>query len=160
METALEAEPLQGTIIANRSEQVARFFLEGETYQLTAGRSQGMELPRSTTVLNLFNCAGDLPVDTSGCFWDPYLIQQDGFYEIYDEANAGDDAKLMLREAGAPPTGQVWVQNRTGQAESIVFKENVYEILPTSVLEFPVSTGVPAILYVRSCLTIDNQSAC
>ena len=160
VETALEAEPLQGTIIANRSEQVARFFLEGETYQLTAGRSQGMELPRSTTVLNLFNCAGDLPVDTSGCFWDPYLIQQDGFYEIYDEANAGDDAKLMLREAGAPPTGQVWVQNRTGQAESIVFKENVYEILPTSVLEFPVSTGVPAILYVRSCLTIDNQSAC
>lgn len=160
VETSLETGPLEGTIIANRSEQVARFFLEGETYQLTAGRSQGIELPRSTTVLNLFNCAGDLPVDTAGCFWDPYLIQQDGFYEIYDEANAGDDAKLMLREAGAPPTGQVWVQNRTGQAESIVFKENVYEILPTSVLEFPVSTGVPAILYVRSCLTIDNQSAC
>jgi len=67
---------------------------------------------------------------------------------------------MMLREAGVPPTGTVWVQNRTGQAESVVFKEDVYDIEPTAVQEFPVSSGVPAILYVRSCLTIDNQSAC
>lgn len=153
-------DPLEGTILSNRSETIARFFLEGETYQLVAGRSQGIELPRPTTVLNLFNCAGDLAVDTAGCFWDPYLIQQDGFYEIYDASTGDEQPKLMLREAGAPPTGQVWVQNRTGKTESIVFKEDVYEIQPTSVLEFPVSTGVPAILYVRSCLTIDNQSAC
>jgi len=66
----------------------------------------------------------------------------------------------MLREAGAPPTGQVWVQNRTGQSESVVFKDAVYQIQPTAVQEFPVSTGVPAILYVRNCLTIDGQSAC
>lgn len=154
------SEPLQGTIFANRSEVTARFFLEGETYQLAAGRSLGIELPRSSTVLNLFNCNGDLAVDTAGCFWDPYLIQQDGFYEIYNEAAISAAPKLMLREAGAPPTGQVWVQNRTGQVESIVFKEEVYEILPTLVQEFPVSAGVPTILYVRSCLTIDNQSAC
>jgi hypothetical protein len=88
------------------------------------------------------------------------LLQQDGFYEIYNAASGDDQPKLMLREAGAPPTGQVWVQNRTGKTESIVFKEDVYEIQPTSVLEFPVATGVPAILYVRSCLSIDNQSAC
>lgn len=154
------AEPLQGTILANRSDTLARFFLEGETYQLEAGLSQSLQLPRATTVLNLFNCAGDVAVETAGCFWDPYLIQQDGFYEIYDASAAGEDVKLMLREASAPPTGQVWVQNRTGQTESIVFRDEVFEIPPTAVLEFPVATGVPAILYVRSCLTIDNQSAC
>lgn len=155
-----EIGPLQGTILANRSDSLARFFLEGETYQLTAGRSRGMQLPRATTVLNLFNCAGDLATDTAGCFWDPYLVEQDGFYEIYNSSTDATQIKLMLREAGAPPTGQVYVQNRTEQTESVVFKETVYEIEPTSVVEFPVATGVPAILYVRSCLTIDNQSAC
>jgi len=152
--------PLEGTILANRSTVVARFFLEGQTSQLSAGRSQGITLPRTTSVLSLFNCAGDLTDDTAGCFWDPYLIQQNGFYEIYDSATAGTPAKLMLREAGTPPTGQVWIQNRTGQSESVVFKEDVYQIEPSAVQEFPVSVGVPAILYVRSCLTIDNQSAC
>jgi hypothetical protein len=159
-QTISNTGPLEGTILANRSDVVARFFLEGQTYQLEAGRSQGVKLPRASTVLNLFNCAGDLAVDTAGCYWDPYLIEQDGFYELYNAAAATDAVKLMLREAGAPPTGQVWVQNRTGQTESVVFKEDVYEIQPTSVQEFPVATGVPAILYVRSCLTIDNQSAC
>ncbi|MCB0182738.1 MAG: hypothetical protein KDE31_00655, partial [Caldilineaceae bacterium] len=117
-------------------------------------------LPRATTVLNLFNCAGDLPADTAGCFWDPYLVEQDGFYEIYNSSTDTSQVKLMLREAGAPPTGQVYVQNRTEQTESVVFKDTVYEMGPTSVVEFPVATGVPAILYVRSCLNIDNQSAC
>lgn len=152
--------PLEGTIFANRSEVLVTFFLEGQTYQLVAGRSHGVQLPRPSTVLNLFNCAGDLPADTAGCFWDPYMIQQDGFYEFYNTAAATEPAKLMLREAGAPPTGQVWVQNRTGQVESVVFKEEIFDIQPSSVQEFPVSTGVPAILYVRSCLTVDNQSAC
>ncbi|MCC6456525.1 MAG: SH3 domain-containing protein [Caldilineaceae bacterium] len=152
--------PLEGTIIANRSQTAARFFLEGATYELAEGRSQGIALPRASTVLNLFNCPATLPVDTAGCFWDPYLIQQDGFYEIYEVPGSAAQVELMLREAGAPPTGQVWVQNRTGQTESLVFKDEVFEIPPTTVLEFPVATGVPAILYVRSCQTIDNQSAC
>jgi hypothetical protein len=159
-----ESGPLEGTILTNRSEVVARFFVEGQTYQLTAGRSQGLQLPRATTVLNLFNCDGEMAVDTPGCFWDPYLIQLDGFYEIYDaatdaESEAGE-VTLLLRAAGTPPTGQVWVQNRTGQTESVVFRDEVHEILPTAVLELPVAAGVPAILYVRSCLTVDNQSAC
>lgn len=152
--------PLQGTIIANRSQSDARYFLEGQTYQLAVGRSQGIQLPRASTVLNLFNCPGNFETDTAGCFWDPYLVEQDGFYEIYDSPDPTGESKLMLREAGAPPTGQVWVQNRTGETESVVFKDDVFEIEPTSVLEFPVATGVPAILYVRSCLTVDNQSAC
>lgn len=158
--TQFEAVPLEGTILANRSDVVARFFLEGETYQLVAGRSQGFNLPRSTTVLNLFNCAGDIDVNTAGCYWDPYLIHQDGFYEIYNAPTSVTTVQLMLREAGTPPTGQVWVQNRTGQTESVVFKEDVYEIPPTVVQEFPVASGVPAILYVRSCLTVDSHSAC
>jgi hypothetical protein len=157
---ATNSGPLEGTILANRSETMARFFLEGQTYQLEAGLSQGIALPRATTVLNLFNCAGDLADNTAGCFWDPYLIQQDGFYEIYNSAEAGAEPTLMLREAGAPPTGQVWVQNRTDQTESVVFRDTVYELEPTAVLEFPVAAGVPAILYVRNCLTIDSQSAC
>jgi hypothetical protein len=111
-------------------------------------------------VLNLFNCPGNVAVDTAGCFWDPYLIQQDGFYEIYDSPASDAQTKVLLREAGAPPTGQVMVQNRTEQTESVVFKEEVIEIQPTMVHEFPVETGIPAILYVRSCITIDNQSAC
>jgi hypothetical protein len=155
-----EAGPLEGTIIANRSETDARFFLEGATYVLEVNRSQGIELPRPSTVLNLFNCPADVPVDTAGCFWDPYLLQQNGFYEIYDAESSTSQAKLMLREAGAPPTEQVWIQNRTGQTESIVFKEVVHEIEPTTVLELPVEASVPAIVYVRSCLTIDEQSAC
>lgn len=160
VQTDEESVPLEGTIIANRSETVVRFFLEGATYELEVGRSQGVELPRASTVLNLFNCPADLPDDTEGCFWDPYLIQQDGFYEIYEATGNTAQTRLMLREAGAPPTGQVWVQNRTGQTESLVYKDEVYELPPTTVLEFPVSTGVPTILYVRNCLTVDNQSAC
>lgn len=156
----IESEPLEGTILANRSDVVARFFVEGQTYQLAAGRSQGLKLPRASTVLNLFNCDGSVSEDTAGCFWDPYLIQQDGFYEIFNAAAENENATLMLREAGAPPTGQVWVQNRTGQTESVVFREEVHDIAPTSVLELPVATGVPAILYVRSCLSVDNQLAC
>jgi hypothetical protein len=154
------SSPLEGTILANRSAEVARYFLEGQTALLNSSRSIGIKLPRPTSVLNLFNCAGDLADDTQGCYWDPYLIQQNGFYEIFDAAAAGAQAKLMLREAGAPPTGQVWVQNRTGQSESVVFKDSVYDIQPTAVQEFPVATGVPAILYVRNCLTVDGQSAC
>lgn len=152
--------PLEGTIIANRSEIDARFFLEGATYLLEAGRSQGIDLPRTSTVINLFNCPAEVDDSTAGCFWDPYLLQQDGFYEIYDSSSGTTQAKLMLREAGAPPTAQVWIQNRTGQSESVVFKEEVYEILPATVLEIPVEAGLPAIIYVRSCLSIDNQSAC
>jgi hypothetical protein len=153
-------EPLQGTIITNRSETDSRFFLEGETYLLEAGRSQGIDLPRASTVLNLFDCAADVSDSTAGCFWDPYLLQNDGFYEIYDSSSGTAPAKLMLREAGAPPNAQIWIQNRTGQAESIVFKDKVHEIQPSTVLELPVEEGIAAILYVRSCLTIDEQSAC
>ncbi|HXF63885.1 MAG TPA: hypothetical protein VNK95_19835 [Caldilineaceae bacterium] len=158
--TAAGEAPLEGTIVTNRSDNNARFFVEGMTYELEAGRSMGLSLPRSTSVLNLYNCDAATPESTGACFWDPYLITQNGFYEIYNAPEATAGVRLLLREAGTPPTDQVWVQNRTGQAEQVVYRNEVYELPPTSVHEFAVASGVPAILYVRNCLTLDGQSVC
>ncbi len=33
-----------------------------------------------------------------------------------------------MREAGAPPQNQVWVQNRTGRQEMVVYKDSTYEV--------------------------------
>ena len=51
-------------------------------------------------------------------------------------------------------------ENRTGQQESIVFRNDVYKLDPTAVKEFSVATGLPAILYVRSCISKDQQQVC
>ena len=152
--------PLAGTIIANRSQATARFFAEGQTYVVAPGLAQGLDLPRPSTVVNLFNCAADAVDDGTQCFWDPYLVQRDGLYEVYDSPVVGDQLALLLRQVGSPPSDQVWLQNRTSQPETVVFRGEAYEIPPTTVVEFPVATGVPAILYVRSCLTLGGQSVC
>jgi hypothetical protein len=154
------AGPLQGTIIANRSDDSARFFVEGATYEVAAGSSRGIDIPRASSVLNLFNCPASTPESTPGCFWDPYLVEQDGFYEIYPSPATGSVTTLLLRAAGSPPTNQVWVQNRTEETETLVFRGEVQEIAPAAVVEFSVPTGVPAILYVRSCITLNGQSVC
>ncbi len=52
------------------------------------------------------------------------------------------------------------MQNRTENSETLVFRGEVHEIAPAAILEFPVPTGVPAILYVRSCITLNDQSVC
>lgn len=154
------SEPLEGTIIANRSENNARFFVEGVTYDLEPDRSLGLSLPRTSSVLNLYNCDAGTPESQNTCFWDPYLIAQDRFYEIYNASDAEVATRLLLREAGAPPTDQVWVQNRTTETEQVVYRNETYDIPPTTVQEFPVSSGVPAIFYVRSCLTLSGQTVC
>lgn len=151
---------LTGTIIANRSEESARFFVEGVTRELAGGQSQGLDLPRASTVLSLYNCPASVPESTAGCFWDPYLVERDGFYEIYDAPATSSQVTLLLREAGSPPTDQVWVQNRTETLETVVYRGEVQEIAPAAVLEFAVPTGVPAILYVRSCMALNGQSVC
>lgn len=157
---AAESEPLEGTIVANRTESDARFFVEGMTYVLPAGESQGLALPRPSSVINLFNCDAGLAESTPGCFWDPYVIRLDGFYEIYETTGDSNAMKLLLQEVGAPPNDQVWLQNRTGRTESVVFKSETYELPSTNVIEFAVATGVPAILYVRNCISVDSQSVC
>lgn len=94
---------LEGTIIANRTEANVRFFVEGQVYDLAPLRCDWVAAsPRATAVLNLFNCDAIQSAEgDAGCFWDPYLLKQDGFYELVTGAEAGLLVSLSLREAGA-----------------------------------------------------------
>ncbi len=154
------SEPLSGTIIANRTDYTARYFVEGEMALLEPLRSTGLQLPRVSAVLNLYSCDASAPESDDGCYWDPYLLQRDGFYEIYDASQLENLPRLMLREADAPPQDQVWVQNRTGRQETVVYKDSTYEVSAGAVEQFEVAADVPAILYVRSCLTQNADTVC
>ena len=156
---ALDAEyagPIEGTIIANRTEANVRFFVEGATYNLAPLRSIGLSLPRVTAVLNLFNCDANLPETQEGCFWDPYLLDREQFYEVVN----GQGANLALQAAGTPPDNQVWVQNRTGKREQIFYAGATYELPPAGVQELTTEPDTPAILYLRSCLEADERTVC
>ena len=155
-----EGQPLRGAIVSNRTNHTARFFLEGEVYRVAPASSAGVDLPRITAVLSLCSCDALTPEAQEGCYWDPYLLQRDGFYEIFDESTIEGLPSLMLRDADTPPENQVWLHNRTGQRESVVFRDTVYELAPASVLEFDVEPGAPVILYVRSCARLGEQEVC
>lgn len=150
--------PIEGTIIANRTEVVVSFFVEGQTYELAPLRSQGIDLPRSTAVLNLFNCAVGTPETDEDCFWDPYLLNRDGFYEILP--NEDDANNIIFQPAGTPPADRIWVQNRIGSTELIFFEETEYQVVPSGVQEFTGEADLPLTLYVRSCLESGNQTVC
>ncbi|MCE7982742.1 MAG: hypothetical protein DYG89_16280 [Caldilinea sp. CFX5] len=156
---ALDAEyagPVEGTIIANRTEANVRFFVEGATYNLAPLRSIGLSLPRVTAVLNLFNCDANLPETQEGCFWDPYLLDRDQFYEVVNSQGAN----LALQAAGTPPDNQIWLQNRTGKREQIFYAGATYELPPAGVQELTTEPDTPAILYLRSCLEADGRAVC
>jgi hypothetical protein len=157
---AAYALPIEGTIIANRTGANVRFFVEGATYELDSLRSIGLDLPRVTAVLNLFNCDAATPETTEGCFWDPYLLDRDGFYEIVGETTDGALVNLTLQPAGAPPVNQVWLQNRTGQRESVFYQDEEIELPPAAVREFAAPVDVPAIFYLRSCLALPDRTVC
>lgn len=152
---------LEGTIIANRTSAGVRFFVEGQTYDIAALRALGLPLPRPTAVLNLFNCDTSHAETDAGCYWDPYLLKQNGFYEVVSGADAGAAVSLILREAGAPPANQIWVQNRTGQRESIIVNNQVVEIAPAVVQQFAIDdhTG-SVVINTRNCITQSGQTAC
>lgn len=150
---------LEGTIIANRTEADVRFFVEGQVYDLAPLRALGLPLPRATAVLNLFNCDAR-QAESAGCYWDPYLLQQEGFYEVVTGAEAGALVSLSLREAGAPPANQIWVQNRTGARESIIVNNEVVEIAPASIQQFTFEGESPVIVNLRNCITQGEQTAC
>lgn len=151
------AGPIEGTIIANRTEVKVRFFVEGATYELAPLRSIGLSLPRVTAVLNLFNCDATLPETQDGCFWDPYLLNRDSFYEVI----GGQDAGLILQAAGTPPANQIWLQNRTGKREQVFYAGATYELPPATVQEFTTEAAdTPAILYLRSCLEVTDRTVC
>ena len=157
---AAYAAPIEGTIIANRTDANVRFFVEGATYQLDPLRSIGVTLPRVTAVLNLFNCDANTPETTDGCFWDPYLLDRDGFYEIIPGADVGSLVNLTLQPAGNPPSNQIWLQNRTGSRESIFYEGETIELPPSSVREFAATAEAPALFYLRSCLAITDRTVC
>lgn len=154
------AGPIEGTIIANRTEANVRFFVEGATYELAPLRSIGLTLPRVTAVLNLFNCDATLPETQAGCFWDPYLLDRESFYEVVSGAETGNAAGLTLQTAGTPPGNQVWLQNRTGKREQIFYAGETYDLPPSTVREFTTESDAPAIFYLRSCVEATDRTIC
>lgn len=151
---------LEGTIIANRADVSIRFFVEGRTYEVSPLRSIGLELLRDTAVLNLFNCEAEKSDADAGCFWDPYLLARDGFYEIVIGQQVGEDILLSLRAAGAPPSDQIWIQNRTGERETVIVNNELYEVPPAVVQEFTVVQDAPVIVQLRTCIDAGGQSVC
>jgi hypothetical protein len=151
---------LEGTIIANRTDADVRFFAEGQVYDLAPLRALGLPLARPTAVLNLFNCDARQSEIDAGCFWDPYLLRQEGFYEIVNGDGSGALVSLILREAGAPPANQIWVQNRTGERESILVNKEVVEIAPASVEQFTLDGTDAVVVHLRNCIMQGTQTAC
>jgi len=161
--TALDDEysgVLVGTILANRTDAQVRFFVEGQTYEIAPLRALSLELPRETAVLNLFNCEASKSDTDAGCFWDPYLLTRDGFYEVIIGQELGEEISLALQEAGAPPSNQIWIQNRTGERESVIVNNEVFEVAPSSVQEVAVNPDAPVIVQLRNCIVAGAQSIC
>ncbi len=157
---AAYAAPIEGTIIANRTDANVRFFVEGATYQLDPMRSIGVALPRVTAVLNLFNCDAATPETTEGCFWDPYLLDREGFYEVIPGTAVNSLVNLTLQPVGNPPSDQIWLQNRTGNRESIFYAGETIELPPASLRQFAASANAPVLFYLRSCLAITDRTVC
>ena len=151
---------LESTVVVNRTELAVRFFVEGKTYELPARRSLGVQLPRVTAVLNLYNCEANRPETTQGCYWDPYLLDQNGFYEIIPGFDDNKPVSLSLRPAGSPPADQVWIQNRTGKRSAIVYNNQVIELPPSSVREFTTTVDAPTVFHLSSCLTVAGRTVC
>ncbi len=150
-----------GTVIANRTTALVRFFAEGNTYDLAGLRSAGLALSRPSNVLNLYNCDASLGMEKAGCYWDPYLLERDGFYEIVAGKDAGALQSLILREAGTPPENQVWIQNRVGRDEDVYFGTQMRTLPVGAVEQFALDGDDLGVFYLRSCVTTtDNASVC
>jgi uncharacterized protein YgiM (DUF1202 family) len=166
-----ETEVLTGTIIANRTAAKLIFFLEGRLYELSPLRSAGVAPLRNLAALVLYNCGvADRAADPD-CSWDPYLVRQDGFYEIVNNAERSAPVSLLLQDAGAPPTGQIWIQNRTGHGEHILHNDELYELDNAHTLELTLdeisddsrangANGQIGAIYLRRCLGIALRSVC
>lgn len=157
---ALYADILSGTIIANRTSVPIRFFVEGRTYEVAPLRAIGLELLRSTAVLNLFNCDANKSDADVGCFWDPYLLTRDNFYEVVIGQQLGQDILLSLRSAGAPPTNQIWIQNRTGERQTVIVNNELHEIAPAAVSEFSVQPDGTLLVQLRTCIRAGERVVC
>ena len=171
-----ETEVLTGTILANRSDQSVRFFLDGLLYELPPFRSVGVTYQRALVPLVLYSCRSDIVNVASICSWDPYLVRQNGFYEITHRATPDSPSNVRLQEASTPPAGQAWIQNRTGHREVLLFQDVLYEVENTHMLELTLNTDSLStaqgsdinsdtnsdtnIAYLRRCLGLGLESVC
>jgi len=151
---------LSGTIIANRTPVTVTFFLEGRLYSIKRLRSFAIRLPRPATVLSLYNCEGDALAPAEDCFWDPYLIRQDGFYEIYNGAALNQPVQLRLQEASAPPTDQIWVHNRTGREQRVYYAGQELILAPAAVQEITITGEEEPTFFLSSCVVLGQDAAC
>jgi len=151
---------VDGTILANRTDMTIKFFVEGQIYEVATLRSIGLDLPRSSTVLNLYNCDTSVPETEEGCYWDPYMVDRFGFYDIVVEDGISGIAKVTLSEAGGPSGATIWIQNKSPQAEIIVYRNVIFDLLPGALREFAVGDDALPTFFVRSCLEVDGDSAC
>jgi hypothetical protein len=156
-----DSEILTGTIVTNRTAVSATFFLEGQLYVLRPRRATGTSLRRSPGVLNLYNCQADQPDETGErCFWDPYPLRENGFYEIVDGAEEGEPVTLLLKEAVPPPEDQIWIQNRTGHVEQMVFLDDLLQIRNSSVQELTLDKIEEPVIHLRHCLSLAGDTVC
>ncbi|GAB4566066.1 MAG: hypothetical protein Kow0047_17150 [Anaerolineae bacterium] len=157
-----EAAILSGTIIANRTEYSVTFFLEGTLYDLRPLRSTGVALKRDASVMTLFNCEAkpEAEQEREDCFWDPYPIRRDGFYEVINGAEAGKPARLLLREAVAPPEGQIWIHNRTSTDERLFYGTEAIDLQPGAIHVLELGDRRAPTLYVRHCAVLGEESVC
>ncbi len=155
-----ESQILTGTIFANRSDVPVTFFLEGKLYELPPFRSTSTTLGRPLSVLNLFNCPAGQAEDET-CFWDPYPVREDGFYEIVNGAEEGKPVALLLQEASPPPANQVWIQNRTGHPEQLLYQGALFEAENTGVLEITLAEeDLEPRFHLRHCLALGDEEVC
>lgn len=151
---------LSGTIIANRTPVTVTFFLEGRLYSIKRLRSFAIRLPRPAAVLSLYNCEGDALAPAEDCFWDPYLIRQDGFYEVYNGAALNQPVQLRLQEASAPPMDQVWVHNRTGREQRVYYGGQETILAPAAVQEIAITSQEDPVFFLSSCVVLGQDAAC
>lgn len=151
--------PLTGTIIANRTQVDVTFFVDGRTFVLAPLRSASVPVRRDNTVLNLYNCAAQTGGDNAACFWDPYLMRQDGFYEVIDRAGTGGTGGLFLQDAATPPGNQIWLHNRTGQETAVHYSGATYRLSPGSTVEVPLVNGAE-VVYLEHCLALGGETVC
>ncbi len=159
----VDTQVLTGTVLANRTPVTATFFLEGRLYLLPPFRATSVTLPRAVAGLALFNCPADSARPAGECFWDPYPVRRDGFYEIVDAAEEDAPIALVLKDAAPPPKDRVWIQNRTGHPERLLQGEVLHTVDNGSILELLLEPGGPperSRVYLRHCIALGEERVC
>ncbi len=159
----VDTQVLTGTILANRTPVTVTFFLEGQLYLLPPSRATSVTLPRAVAGLSLFNCPADTSRPEKECFWDPYPVRRDGFYEIVDVGEEGSPVALVMKDAVPPPKDRVWIQNRTGHRERLLHGEDLRTVDNGSVLEILLDPEGPPEgnqVYLRHCIALGEEIVC